>query len=172
MAIEYREKRIGPHVYRVTQHGTRAGLKLLVRITKIAGPGVGSFVGGVGRGDELGSALANGVGEALHDLASRLREDEVDAIATEFAGQTVVALSAELQPRLVDIFDDHFAGHYDLLLQWLQFCLEVNYGTFFGGASGGGPLRKLWTILSTLQSQKASTGTSTESPPAIDTKAA
>lgn len=172
MAIEFREKRIGSHVYRVTMLGSKAGLSMLVRLTKLAGPGLGSFVLGVGRSSEVDSAIASGVGEALHDLAARLREDEVSSIVNEFALHTVVGLTAELQPRLSDIFDDHFAGRYDLLLQWVRFCMEVNFSSFTAGASGGGSLGRLWKMLQALSSQPTSTGTSTESPPVNATKAA
>lgn len=173
MGIEAREKRIGDHVYRVTLHGTKAGLKLLVRVTKILGPGAGSFIGGLGR-DAIGldGALANGAAEALHDFAARLNETEVLGIADEFARQTVVVVDSETEPRLCDIFDDHFAGRYDLLLQWLGFCLEVNYGSFFVARSGVGPLQKLWKLISALPSRATSTGSSIASPAATATPTA
>jgi hypothetical protein len=167
VAIEYREKRIGPHLYRVTMLGAKAGRAMLVRLVKLGGPGVGSFAIGVGRNaTSVDSALALGVGEALHDMASRLNESEVGAMMDEFALQTVVVQSADIELRLSDIFDDHFAGRYDLMLQWARFCMEVNFASFFGGSGSGGPLAKLWKALSALQSPPASTGTSTASPPA------
>lgn len=173
MAIEYREKRIGSHVYRVTQHGTKSGLRMLVRVTKIAGPGVGSFIGGLGR-DASGFdvAVANGAAEALHDLAARLNEAETVGIVEEFARQTVLVLADDLQPSLADVLDDHFAGHYDHLLQWLVFCLEVNFGSFFAAGSGDSSLRKLWTMAGRLRSQPTSSGTSTASQPAAATPTA
>lgn len=174
MAIEFRERRIGEYTYRVTQLGAKAGRVMMVRLFKLAGPGVGSFVGGVGRGGTSGDlevAMALGFGDAVHDLAARISSDEVAAITDQFALQTVLVTSPEVELRLSDIFDDHFAGRYDEMLLWLRFCLEVNFTSFFrdkGGAAKG-PLANLWRVLSALQSRTASTGTSTESPPASAT---
>jgi len=170
MGIEAKERRIGPELYRVSQLGTKAGLSMLVRLTKIAGPGVGSFVHGLGRdASGVDSAIAHGVGEALHDLAARLDEQEVQRIMNEFAERTVVVVSREVEVKLSDIFDDHFAGRYHLLLEWARFCMEVNFSSFFSAASGKGPLARLWKMVSAFQSQAPSPGTSTESPAASDT---
>lgn len=168
MAIETREKKIGPHTYRVTQLGAKQGRSMLVRLVKICGPGLGSFVGGIGRGaSSVDSALALGAGDAIHDLTTRLREDEIGALMDEFALQTVVVQSAEIELRLSDVFDDHFAGRYDAMLAWTRFCLEVNFASFFGASSApSGSLAKLWKMLSALPSPLTSTGTSGVSPAA------
>ena len=169
MGIEQREKRIGAHTYRVTQLGAKAGRNVLVRLVKLGGPGVGALVGGIGRGGKEGtadSALALGVGDALHALSLRLREDEVGALMDEFALHTVVVKPADIELRLSDIFDDHFAGRYDEMLAWTRFCMEVNFSSFFVGSSASATLGKLWKMLSALPSPPTSTGTSGESPAA------
>lgn len=174
MALEPREKTIAGESYRVSPLGAKRGRGMLVRLVKILGPGMGSFVGGVGRSPSgtVESALALGVGEAVHDLTARLREDELSAILDEFALTTILVKSAEIELRLSDVFDDHFAARYDVMLLWLRFCLEVNFGSFFDGSSGGASLGRFWKILSQLASRPASTGTSTESPAASATPTA
>lgn len=170
MAIETRDITIGSTTYRVAQLPTRKGQALLVRIIKLLGPGVGSFVGGIGRsGGELDAAMALGVGDALHDLAARLNELEVAGVLEEFAKNTYVLLSDDVQPLLNTIYDEHFAGRYDELMKWAKFCLEVNYRSFFVVPGDGKPLARLWKIIQQLPSLNLSTGPSTASPAATAT---
>jgi hypothetical protein len=172
VSIETRERTIGEHTYRVTQLGTKRGSAMLVKLVKLLGPGCGSFIGGLGRAPsgnsgEWESALALGLGDALHDLATRLDEAQFAAVCDEFAKQTAVVLSAELEPRLSDIFDDHFAGKYDVMLRWLRFCMEINFSSFFGAGSTTSSTNALMNLLKGLSASRfrpVSTGTSTESP--------
>jgi len=167
VSIEVREITIGEHTYYVTQLGTKSGLRKLVQMAKMLGPGMGAFVGGVGRGNQgdLESALAQGFGEAVHEMAVRLDEVQISALVDEFAKNTTVRVSDELQPRLSDIFDDHFAGRYDAMVRWLRFCWEINFSSFLGG-SAGRSLSGLWKMFLASQSRPTSTGTSTASQPA------
>lgn len=167
MALEFREKRIGSTAYRVTQLPAKRGRSMLVRFVRLAGPSAGAFVGGLGRSKDgtFDGGLALGIAEGVHELSLRMTDDDLTAICDEFAKYTVVIQSREVELRLEDVFDDHFAGRYDEMLAWLRFCLEVNFTSFFAGSSGvGAPLAKLSKILTQWQSPKGSTGTSTGSP--------
>ncbi len=171
MAIETREKLIGQHRYKVTQLGAKQGRGLLVRLTKLAGPGIGAFVGGLGarKSADTDSAIAMGISQALYDLATRITEDEVGAILDDLAKNTVIVLG-DREPRLSDIFDGHFAGRYDEMIKWAAFCLEVNYHSFFAGSGGSSGLwSRLQMLLSASPSPSTSTGTSTASPAARGT---
>lgn len=171
MAIETRERHIDGLRYTVTHMPTRKGLALLVRLTKILGPGLGAFLGGAGRAARLPGesgtevALALGTSDAVHDLCERLDAGELQFAIDELARCTTVQVERD-EPVLADIFDDHFAGRYDVLLRWLRFALEVNYARTFTDGTGSGVWSRLMTVLSALQSQPASTGPSTGSPPA------
>jgi len=175
---ETREISIDGTVYQVTQLGTRLGRKHLVTLLKFIGPGIGTFIGSLGRAPGSGDAaleagLAAGAGEALHELSGRLNEAQLVEVMDDFAKYTVVVVSPELSPRLLDIFEDHFAGRYDLLARWFMFCLQINYQSFFVGAdSRKGALIQMWKALSAFRSPAASTGTSTESPAASTTATA
>jgi hypothetical protein len=168
--METRERRIGGVVYRLTLFGTKQGTAMLVRLVKQLGPGAGSFILGVGRPQRaegetaVAAALAQGVGEALHEVALRLNDAEIAAMLEEFARMTIVVKSADTELPLIDIYDEHFAGHYDQLLQWARWCLEVNFSSFFGASGGSSVLSKLWKMLSALPSPLTSTGPSTGSP--------
>jgi hypothetical protein len=164
MTCEAKEKRIGASLYRITQLPARQGRALLVRFVRLLGPGAGAFVGGVGRARAgFDAALGLGIADAALDLCTRLSEDELATICDKFAEYTVVIQTREIERRLPDIFDDHFAGKYDEMLGWLRACCEVNFSSFFGGKSLGVGLPRLMELLSKLQPQPPSTGTSTES---------
>jgi hypothetical protein len=173
---ETREKTIGEFTYKVTLLGAKAGRTMSVRLLKILGPTVAAFVEGTvgaksGDGD---ISLAVGASEMVREVVNRLSIDDVTVIQDEFAKQTTVVLDSEHEPRLTDIFDDHFAGHYDDLISWTRFALEVNFTSFFAGSVGPrGLIGRLMTLIaSNSKSPPASTGTSTASPPASTTASA
>jgi|SRR5262245_33594623 len=168
MAIEAKERRIGGTLYRITQLPAKRGRAMLVRFIRLLGPGAGSFVGGLARGNKptLDAALGLGIADAMHDLCSRIDEQDLATICDQFAEFTVVVVSRDVERRLNDMFDDHFAGKYDEMLMWLKACCEVNFASFFGGSSVGAVLPKLMDLLSRWQPQPTSTGTSTASPAA------
>ncbi len=171
MALEQRDKVIGSTTYRVTQLPAKLGRTLLVRITKLAGPALAAGITGVGetKAESADGALAVGAGEALRDLCMRLSPEEFGSILDEFAKYTVL-LRGELEPRLADVFDDHFAGKYDEMLHWAAFCMEVNYQSFFGAAGGrAGLITRLTALFRPSPSPSTSTGTSTASQAAKGT---
>lgn len=169
MAIEAKERRIGAHVYRITQLPAKRGRAMLVRFIRLVGPGAGALVGGLGRGKgTFDAALGLGIADGLHDLCTRLNEEDLSVISDEFATYTVVIKSRDVEQQLSKIFDDHFAGAYDEMFAWLRACCEVNFASFFGGVNVGARFADLMQMLSRYQSQTPSTGTSTVSPPPAD----
>ena len=46
-----------------------------------------------------------------------------------------VVLEDLKMPRLDGVFDEHFAGRYMEMVQWLAFCVQVNFQGFFKGSS-------------------------------------
>jgi hypothetical protein len=139
---------------------------------KLCGPSLASAITGVGEtsAKTAEGAMAVGAGEALRDLCMRLSPEEFGAILDEFAKYTVLVLPGDVQPKLADKFDDHFAGRYDEMLQWASFCMEVNFSSFFAATGGrAGFFTRVMALLQASLSPKPSTGTSTESPPATGT---
>ena len=175
MAIESKETRIGGVTYRVSQLPAKRGRSMLVRFVRLVGPGAGSFVGGLGRSKDqtFDGGLALGIADGLHDLCLRLNDDDLSAICDEFATCTVVVKSRDIELRLSNVFDEHFAGRYDEMFAWLRFCCEVNFASFFAvSSSASGLLGRLTKLLSAFQPQPISTGTSTVSPAASATPTA
>lgn len=121
MALEKVTKVIGETEYEVTQLDAIRGRKVMVRLAKAFAPVLagGKSADGLAR---LGEALAN------------ISDDDVDFLCDTFAPSTSVistdAQGRRVAPQLSKIFGLHFAGKYDELIQWLYFCLEVNFGSF------------------------------------------
>lgn len=116
-------KRIGAFSYKVTQLDAVTGRRAFTRMLKVVGPAF--------------AKLDDGVGPAFTELVQRLDEDDVDHFCELFAKITEVSggdLATGAEPYLSTIFGVHFAGRYLELTQWLVFCFEVNFASFFGGA--------------------------------------
>lgn len=165
MAIESHDKVIGATRYRVTQLGAKKGREMLVRLVKLAGPGLAAGLAGLSKADgkDTEAPMARALSDALYDLATRLTVEEFNGITDELAKHTTIVLG-DLEPRLSDKFDDHFSGKYDEMLRWAAFALEVNFKSFFVGSGGGGGLMTRLSALMTAPpspSPTTSTGTST-----------
>lgn len=166
------ERVIGEHTYRVQRLGARAGCTMAVKLAKWLAPSAASGVEGIvgARSDAFGS-IALGVSDSLRVLVERVSAEELASVQLELAKHTTV-LMGELEPQLSAIYDEHFAGHYDWLMAWLAFALEVNFRSFFGGTGAALEFVALVERIAGLMerlapaspSQPGSTGTSTESP--------
>lgn len=135
MALPVESKMIGEHVYKVTALDALAGRKVMARLLKVLGPAMAGLSKPEGK-EEPGSRAA----QAFADVLSRVTEEDVEALCNAFAPSTEVSAGAygDKSPRLQGIFAVHFAGRYDELLQWLVFCLQVNFGSVFRVAGLGG----------------------------------
>jgi hypothetical protein len=155
MAIETIDREIHGKTYKITKHGAKEGRKILARLMARLGKPLAS-VGSPGGG------MASGLAE----LVVGFTPAEVDYFCDVFAPKTMVD-----NARLSDVFDDHFAGDYDAMLEWLITCVEVNFETFFVGlrAKIGAALKKAKEAMEAMEasgfgSRKGATGRSTVSP--------
>jgi hypothetical protein len=168
------ERVIGDFTYRVTLLGAKAGVAMAVRLAKLLTPSAANGVEGLvgSRSDGLGS-FAVGIGECLRELAARITPAELAQLQAELAQWTTVIIDAEREPQLNQIYDEHFAGHYDWMMEWFAFALEANFRSFFAGSAGAGVVAQVVKLAGLMEqlapqsaSQPASNGTSTESPQA------
>jgi hypothetical protein len=123
------EKKIGDCTYRVSQVGAIAGRAAFLKLVKAAGPLLGGMVDKKGKvsGDfDLGSMFEK----------VNLTESDLTYFCDLFSEKTFVVLPDGKTPRLdaPGFFDSHFAGRYLEMVQWLAFCVGVNFAGFFGGA--------------------------------------
>lgn len=174
------ERQIGEHTYRISLLGAKAGLAMAVRLAKLLTPSAASGVEGLvgSRSDGLGS-FAVGIGECLRELSARISVEELSALCAELAKYTTVVIDEEREPQLSQIYDQHFAGHYDWLMEWFAFAMEANFRSFFAGTSGADAAALVVRLAGLMErlappspSQPASNGTSIESPQASATTAA
>ena len=178
MAIQRKKKEIGGSTYYVTQMGVEDALQWQPVLFEAAGEALGSvgktnpaLLQGLSAGS-LAVLLGPAISALMRSLGPRYRE-----LVTAFASHTQVAVKGrDNQLELKDLSsaalqNELWVGAYNHQLTWFLFCLEQNFGSFFGGlleAKPGedGGLDALTKRLSSLLSQKSSTGESGESRPA------
>jgi hypothetical protein len=118
---ETKSKVIGDTTYFVTQLGAKDARRVGRRLARIFG---------------VAAEADNKIGKFFDALS----DDEFDFLCDTFAKTTLISPAdsplnpATGQPQvqfpLVAKFDDHFAGHMGLMVQWLRFGVEVNFGSF------------------------------------------
>ena len=120
--LAQKTKQIEGDTFTVTQLSTDEGIPCLVRLTKLLGKG---FEGG-----SVQSAVAN--------IAAQLSVEDVQFFTRTFSKWTVVSTGdgKTLSLSNKDHFELAFAGRYENLVQWLAFCIEVNFSSFFGKMVG------------------------------------
>ncbi len=119
--LETKSKTIGDHDYKVTQLGAGKGRKVLVRLLKTCGPA-------------FALAAQGNPTEALGKLASDLDEETLDYLVEAFAART------ELDGiGLAGIMELHFAANYGEMLEWLGFCIQLNYSSFLSALAKKAP---------------------------------
>lgn len=120
MAIEPKTKSIGTSDYTVEPHGAIKGRALLLRLVKVVGP-------------SLTAVSQDSIPDAIKSLLGGLTEEDLTFFCEEFSKKTMVTVDGgELQ--LSKIFDVHFQDNYLDMVQWLAFCVEANFSSFFRGA--------------------------------------
>jgi len=131
--LKSEERRIGDHLFRVTQVPGTKSIRLFTRITKLVGPAIGALAKD---GEAIKSLLDQDVGQlgaALQTLCDDLNPDEIEALGKDFAKHARVKVGGEGEWMLLEneaVFDDVFAGGVDVFLGWLGFSLQVNYSSF------------------------------------------
>ena len=102
--------------YTLTLLGARQGLGVLTRLKTLF---AGALKGGGTTEEKIAGAL------------DALTETDVTFLCDTFAKLCTVRIG-EKEPRLSDLFDEHFSGSYEALIHWLLFCLEANFSSFLG----------------------------------------
>lgn len=92
---------IGSHKYKTHQLGALQGREVLIR-----------FVNALKKG---------GIENSVEDF---------NFFCDSFSSVTYVQLG-DKEPRLDSIFDAHFIGLYDEMIDWIKFCLKANFPSFF-----------------------------------------
>lgn len=125
--MECQKKEIGGRTYSVTQLGARDGWKVLAKVTALVGAALKALGPGVTLSG-LKSAGAAGVGGMLETVATGLA-GEWATVELLCKGVQVSTDNGMLVP--MPEADVWFGGKYEVLAEFLEFALEVNFAGFF-----------------------------------------
>lgn len=114
------EKLIGETRYKVTPLGAKQGCQVMTRITKLLG-------GAIDKTNSTNAAAL--VAGALLELS----EENLSYFVDTFAKYTDINNEGTNGnwPGLAPLIELHFAANYGEMFEWLQFCIETNYGSLF-----------------------------------------
>lgn len=121
--LEVRSKEISGVTYEVRQLDAIKGRRVFVRFAKLVAPIATAIKGSTKSG-------AEDLAGALRELVNAVQEDDLDFFCDSFAPSTCI-VDGNKKPELSKSFALHFAGKYHEMIEWLAFCFEVNFGTFF-----------------------------------------
>lgn len=151
MEFERHLRELDGRTFEVRALPAKMGRRALTRLAKRLGPALSeAFAGRDLAGVEDLGLLDLDVGALVKTLAQDLTEEDVEFFCDLFDDYTsaeMVPGSGQLQPLSKGSnFDLLFASRYGTMTKWLWFCLEVNFGGFFGGrgpsAGAGAPPAK------------------------------
>jgi len=112
---ETRETTIDGCTYRVTQLGATTGAQVMFRL----GRAFAAVMASVSQGElDLAALSPSDFDWIVVTMKASTKFDLVDTVG----GGTVRTVD------LAPLFDEHFAGRYGQMLEWLKFALEVNFG--------------------------------------------
>lgn len=125
-------REIGGKRYCVTQLAAEPGQRLFFQLAKLIGPSVAALLREWQGKEVTPDTVAAALSEFVQSLTYAQFRDFVDT----FMGSTKVLgtndKGEETQAPLLSMKALAFAGDYGSLMKWIAFCLEVNYGSFFG----------------------------------------
>lgn len=122
--IKEKESRIGEHDYRCSQLGAREATRVFARLCNVLGPMVEGF-----KASDTESSILSGIGRVLQSA----KADDLEYLCDTFAKTSRVRVGEDKWPLVSDVYESHFAGRFTEQMQWLGFCLQVNYADFLGG---------------------------------------
>ena len=115
-------KTIGEYEYIVTPLPSEESTEVLRRLSGVLGNGVAKLAG-----DSDGIAAIGG-------LFGSITKEDKDYLLSVFVKQTWVKQGDRKLP-LETCFNEHFRGSMDEQMQWVAFCMELNFRSFFSWAA-------------------------------------
>ncbi len=124
---------VGATEYRIVQLGALEGRRLWLRLLKT----ISSIIGQLATKETIDEAT---MAAALKVLVSELDEQTYEMMCTAFSKRCeihVIDDKGDRWPKLDGLFDQHFAGDYIGMSQWLGENILFNFANFSGDASLG-----------------------------------
>lgn len=127
LPFKVESKQIGKFAYKATQLDAVTGRRAFHRLVRAIGPAWAAMTHG---GEERYE-------KALTKLLQDMSEADLDFFCDTFAAVTEVSGGSygKRAPQLDTVFLTHFAGEYFDMVQWLVFCMKLNFASFFAGAA-------------------------------------
>lgn len=117
------EKTIGDVQYKVHPLGAKQGCQVMTRLTRL--------LGGALKGQGMDIKKVD-VGAMISGALEAMQESDLDFLCNTFAAKTMFSTDGGTSwPLLSSRFELHYSANYGEMFEWLQFCLEVNFGSFF-----------------------------------------
>lgn len=108
--------------FTITQLGAMTGRKVLLRAVRLIAPVVRS------------GANRENVEAVIEAVLSNIEEADFDFMCDAFSGATSMKkMTTAKMPMLVDVpfnFDEHFAGNYTAMFEWLTAHIKLNFESF------------------------------------------
>jgi hypothetical protein len=149
MAFRSQDRQIGDSTFKVYELPATQGLAMFMQLAKMVGPAMGVLVdaakastGGASLANVLGASISGDVfGAAMESLATRLDEQQVQAMIAKLREKTEVDLSGSgnFVQLSQGLYDTIFAGKIMALLTWLRFALEVQFADFLPALASRAP---------------------------------
>lgn len=134
--LESQKKTIGDATYVVSPLTTKAALRVLARVLRIAAPAFGD----VASMRDAARAATGSLGQLFAGLAGDLDEAVLIEVCDAFAEVTKVDLSgAKALPLRDGQWDEHFRGRLFDLFEWVAFAAKVTYGPLYARLQAAAP---------------------------------
>jgi hypothetical protein len=124
------EREINGKRYLLTALAAKPGRAMLVRLTKVVGPGLAKALKAAG-GGRLLEADVSVLGDGVAELCKTLSEDDFEHVCSTFLKQTMVMGGGGGFVVIQDY--DAFAADYGTLFKLLAAHIEHNYASFLAG---------------------------------------
>ena len=119
---EAQERTIGSTQFKVFPLGARQGCQVMTRLTRL--------IGGALKGNTLDIKSVD-VGSMISGALEAMQDSDLEFLCTTFAAKTTFSVDGTAWPLLTSQFETYFSANYGELFEWLKFCLEVNFSSFF-----------------------------------------
>lgn len=134
--LENQKKEIGGVVYKVAPLTTKASLRVLARVLKMAAPAFGDVVSLRAAARAATGSLGTLFAGLAGDLDEAILLDVCDAFAevteADLGGKKLLALRGGQ-------WDEHFRGRLFELFEWVAFAAEVTYGPLYARLQAADP---------------------------------
>lgn len=117
-SYKIKEMKIDDESFEVSALGAWEQLSIIGALGEVIGPVLGSY--------------QQSPQAAIASLCMQFKKPEFKDTLKLFAKNTRIKQNGSLMV-LDSCFDMYFSSRMDLMLKWLMFCLEVNFGSFLGG---------------------------------------